>query len=213
VNPARIARLRGGIYRFLALGFSYPDPELVETARGAISALEPHGLFEFSFALEVAAAAEEVAGSSLEELEVAYIALFEAGVGGAACSPFESGRIGDPRRIPEIQSTLRRTYLRFGIALEVAPDMVDHVATELEVMALLCWREAQAWPTSGLPIRALAHQRELLEEHLGRWMPAFARRVAAARRHPAYGALAHALAAFIEHERQWVDRLAAAEGM
>lgn len=197
------------MYRFLALGFSYPSPELSETARGALRIFDEHGLFDFSFGLALASAVDEVAASAVDGLEVAYIALFEAGPGGAVCSPFESGHLGDPRQVPEIRSTLRRTYLRFGIALDVGPDLADHIATELEVMALLCRREAATRPR--LPGRVLEHQRELIGDHLGRWVPSFGRSVVAADRHPAYGCLADALTAFVQHEHQWITQLVTAE--
>ncbi len=204
------ARLRQGVYRLLALGFSYPSPRLVETAAGAPAALDAYGLFDFSFSLDVVEASAEVARSSLEELEVAYIALFEAGLGGTACSLFESDHLADPRlgQVAEVRSAVRRTLLRFGLTLEgTLPDMVDHLSTELDAMALLCSREVTDWETSGRPGRSLSHQRELFEDHLGRWAPSLARQVRDAARHPAYTALAAALAAFVEHERQWLPRL------
>lgn len=208
MNLDQAARLRQGIYRLFALGFSYPNPELIETASGALAALDDQGLFEFSFALDVAEAIDTVASAKLEELEVSYIALFEAGVGGAACSPHESAHRADPRlgEVAEIQSEIRRTYLRLGLSVEgMSPDMVDHITVELDVMALLCQREAEAWTRD--PGRAIRHQLELLEDHLLRWAPDFAARLVSASHHPAYTSLAVALDAFLGHDRQWVPRL------
>lgn len=208
MNLDQTARLRQGVYRFLSLGFSYPSRELIETASGALPALDDRGLFEFSYALDLAEAIDAAASARLEELEVAYIALFEAGVGSIACSPHESTYLADPRlgQVAEIQSEIRRTYLRFGLSLEgVSPDMVDHITVQLDVMALLCRREAEAWTRD--PGRPMRHQWELLDGHLLRWAPAFSERVVATGRHSAYTSLGRALDAFLRHERQWVPRV------
>ncbi len=208
MNLEQAARLRQGVYRLLSLGFGYPKPSLIEAASGALAVLDDQGLFEFSFALDVAEAAGSIASTGVEELEVAYIAVFEAGVGALACSPYESSYRAAPDRggVAEIQSELRRAYLRFGLSVkEVSPDMIDHIATELDVMALLCSREAEAW--SDDPGRTIRHERELLEEHLLRWAPDLAGRVKAAGHHPAYTSLAGALDAFLGQERQWVPRV------
>ena len=208
MNLEQAARLRQGVYRFLSLGFAYPTSELIETASGALDVLDGQGLFNFAFALDVAEAIDAVALASLDELEVSYIALFEAGVGGAVCSPHESAHRADPRlgEVAELQAEIRRTYLRFGLSLHgISRDMVDHIAVELDVMALLCRREAEGW--GGDPSRAIRHQRELLDEHLLRWAPSLAGRVGRAQGHPAYTSLGLALDSFLNHERQWVPKL------
>lgn len=172
---------------------------------------EDLGIFDFAFAADVAIAAEELSGADIEELSVAYVALFEAGVAGAACPPYESAYRSDPRtgQVAHLQSDLKRSILRYGLRIhDGSQDLVDHVATEMHVMAMLCRREAEVHATDRPADRAASHQEEFLNNHLFLWVPAFARRVGQIDRHRAYTALAVATRAFLAHERQMLPLLA-----
>lgn len=215
MNLSQLGRLREGVYRFAANGLSSPTAELQDVAAGTVAVLDGLGLFDYAFALPVVDAAQALADADRRDLEGAHAALFEAGVGGAACSPHAATYVADPRtgEVARVQASIGLTYRRLGFADLVAdPDMVDHVATELEVMARLCDDEVRRRGDDDDPNVAVGLQHEFINECVEPWIPSFARRVREADRHPAYSALAMALHAFIEHERELIPMLLAPVG-
>lgn len=206
----RLARLREGVYRFTGVGFSYPTADVIDAAAATVPILDDLGLFDFAFALPVVEAANSLAESDLGELEGAYSALFDAGVAGAACSPHLTTYVADPRtgEVAKVQADLRATHRRLGIDNRISDaDMVDHVATQLEVMARLCAEEVRLWVRGKDSTTQLSRQHEYLTEYLWPWIPEFTARVATIDRHRAYTTLATSLHAFVEHERDLIAQL------
>jgi TorA maturation chaperone TorD len=212
VSLEQLSRLRQGVYRLLGAGFSYPTTETVEAAGGAIAVLEELGLFDYAFAVDLAEATSSLAAAELTELEVAFVALFEAGVAGAACPPHESAYRSNARtgEVAGLRSELKRTILRFGLDLDDdSQDMVDHVATEMFVMAMLCRRESELHASTRPFGRVMSSQSEFLNDHILLWVPQFAGMVQARRPNPTYEALAAAIRSFLIHENQIVPLLKA----
>ncbi len=211
-----LSRLRQGVYRLAGAGFSHPTGELIAAAGGTLAVLEELGLFDYSFAPAVTEAVEALAVADADEVAVAYVALFDAGVAGAACPPHESAHLGNSRtgEVAEIQSDLKRSYLRYGLRTAVgSADMVDHVSTEMHVMAMLCAHEASRHGSNRPSDRAVRNQSEFLTGHVLRWVPRFTAKVRSTDRHAVYSALAGGLHAFLAHERQLLPLLVeAAEG-
>lgn len=85
----------------------------------------------------------------------------------------------------------------------------DHVATELEFMALLLFKQRTAFARSDDTVESAAEhgeicrqaQAEFLREHLGWWAPAFAHAVRRKAERGLYFAVANLLAAFLPVER------------
>jgi TorA maturation chaperone TorD len=86
---------------------------------------------------------------------------------------------------------------------DTAAERPDHIGMELEFMSVLAAREAYArehqLDEAQFEI-CLDAQKKFLREHLGRWAPAFARRLARSAIHPALAALAELTGAFIAIE-------------
>lgn len=214
MNPEDLSRLRQGVYRLLGAGVSRPTTALLETAATAPALFDEMGVFEFSYAAELLDACQALGDADLERLSIAYATMFETGVAGAACTPHESAFRADARtgEVAAVVAELKRTVLRFGLQLADAQgDMVDHIGTELEIMASLCRREAEHRSQDRSVGRVLAHQREFLEGHLLAWAPAFAQRVIESQSHAAYSAVASALVAFLADEQQLVPFLLVTE--
>jgi DMSO reductase family type II enzyme chaperone len=217
VSLEDLSRLRQGVYRLAGAGFSSPDDEMIAGVGGAIPVLDALGLFDYAFAPAITEAVDALTASDTDSLAVAYVTLFEAGVGGAVCSPYESAHLGDSRtgEVAQIQSELKRTYLRYGLVVDEGPaGLIDHVATEMHVMAALCELGAER-ESSGRSLDLIAlNQLEFLSDHLLKWVPQFTARIQGADRHHFYTALAEAVHSFLEHERQlvplMVDALAGA---
>lgn len=211
MNPEQLSRLRGGVYRLLGAGFSYPTPDMILAAGGTTGVLADIGLFDFSFAPDLATAADEFSRSDLEEISIAYVALFEAGVTGAVCSPYESAFRSDPRTggVANLHSQLKRIIMRFGLKLDPgSSDAVDHVATEMHVMTMLCRRETEVRAGGRAIETVLAQQSEFLNRHVLAWVPSLAAKVHQIDHHPAYTALASATRSFLAHEKQLLPLLA-----
>lgn len=136
----------------------------------------------------------------------AYLAAFgHAARGSCPLNEIEYGDIkADPLFQPHRLADLAAFYRAFG--LEVAGDAgerQDHLCLELEFMCVLAAKEAYALEHQ-IGDDHLAQcreaQKKFLREHLGRWTPAFARRLAAATNEPSLRGLAEFTRMFIESE-------------
>ncbi len=71
-------------------------------------------------------------------------------------------------------------YRAFGLEAAAGGERLDHIATELEFASFLAWKEASAAAAAEEERAAIARdaRRRFIEEHLGRWAPSFAARLA-----------------------------------
>lgn len=151
-------------WRWLAAAFTYPDAEIW----GWLNTPAMH--------VPVPNA------PTLNAQRSTYMSLFGHTVRGD-CPPHEieygdlkADALYQPHRLADIAAF----YAAFG--LELAPDMadrVDHLAMECEFFSVLCAKEAYALEYSPTNLDLCRDaQKKFLREHLGRWTPAFARRLA-----------------------------------
>ncbi len=138
----------------------------------------------------------------------AYLTAFgHAARGSCPLNEIEYGDIkADPLFQPHRLADLAAFYRAFG--LEIAPDAGerhDHLGLELEFLCVLAAKDAYAleYQLDGAD-HALCReaQRKFLREHLGRWTPAFGRRLATATSNPALRSLAEVTRTFVESECQ-----------
>lgn len=136
----------------------------------------------------------------------AYLATFgHAARGGCPLNEIEYGDIkADPLFQPHRLADLAAFYRAFGLEVTAdAGERQDHICLELEFMCVLAAKEGYALEHQ-LDGDQLAQcrdaQKKFLREHLGRWTPAFTRRLTAATNDPALRALAEFTRAFIESE-------------
>jgi TorA maturation chaperone TorD/Pyruvate/2-oxoacid:ferredoxin oxidoreductase delta subunit len=124
-----------------------------------------------------------------EGLEAEYARLF-VGPGRPVAHPYESV-YREGRVMGDCTLAVRQSYAAEGLAPE-GHSLPDHVAVELEFMAHLAQREAEA-QERGDEEGALAYLRQqeaFLSEHLGRWLPRFCQRILTGGAHPFYADLA-----------------------
>jgi DMSO reductase family type II enzyme chaperone len=110
----------------------------------------------------------------------------------------------DPLFQPHRLADLAAFYRAFGLeVVDDAGERHDHICLELEFMTVLAAKEAYAREHQ-LDADQLAQcrdaQKSFLREHLGRWTPAFTRRLASTTGEPTLVALAEFTRAFIESE-------------
>lgn len=136
----------------------------------------------------------------------AYLATFgHAARGSCPLNEIEYGDLkADPLFQPHRLADLAAFYRAFGLEVtEDAGERHDHICLELEFMCVLAAKEAWALEhqlDGDQLTQCQDAQKKFLREHLGRWTPAFTRRLAAATHEPTLRALAEFTRAFIESE-------------
>jgi DMSO reductase family type II enzyme chaperone len=201
---AEQAVARAFIYRLLAK--AYEDPtregwewlchaETQQSLRAAMRSVELVGLPPLM-----------IVSDAFESFHAAYLAAFgHAARGSCPLNEIEYGDIkADPLFQPHRLADLAAFYRAFGLEVtEDGGERHDHICLEFEFMCVLAAKEAYALG-QGHDARRLEQcrdaQKKFLREHLGRWTPAFARRLVAATTDPALQALAQFTRAFVEAE-------------
>ncbi len=143
----------------------------------------------------------------LEELGVEYVRLFASGVDGALSPPTESYYRAQARggAVAEIVADLQAEYRVLGLAV-TGSEPADHITSELEVMSVLCGREAAAWDNAAEmeALRQIRLEEAFLRRHPAQWVPAFARKARRAARHRFYDAVVDAIHALVVHDVDFV---------
>lgn len=193
--PERLAQ--SDLLLALARAFAEPRPSLLVDLRevaavadalaAAAGAREPAAL-----GASLRAAATEAAAAGFEALSAEHHRLFSCGV---VCPLHETGFVR--RDKGNVLGDIAGFYRAFGLTLrEEQHERLDHLSAELEFLALLLLMLARA-EDEGLEEQAQvtrAAARAFAEDHLGEWLPGFARRLTETTRAPAYAHLADALA-------------------
>jgi len=207
-----LARLRQGLYRFIAAGLLPPDSERMTALASAIAVIETSTIDGFAFATWWHPLAADLDDPpSIDVLEADYVRLFEAGVSEPPCPLVESAYLRLPGGPGALLVDLDREYRRFGLAANPLVALpADHAVLQLEAMAALCAREDEATERGDVveARRVLGEEERFLDRHLARWFPVMARRGAMVAGDGFYGTLLTAARAFVHHDRDLVATLA-----
>jgi len=205
-----VAQVGASAYGLMAHGFRYPDSEWLtvlmdprrwkvwpDTLPGACPEVAKR------FRALQASAGQMNAPAALEDLQEQYALLFGHSVRGM-CPPYELefGKSEVIQRASDL-ADINGFFSAFG--MELAGDISerpDHISVEAEFMAVLCLKEiAGGTHQNHELIETVRHaQTEFLKAHLGRWVPAFARRVMASSNDGFYGILARFADAWVERD-------------
>ena len=122
--------------------------------------------------------APHLAAADLDDVRGEYLALFDHGPDRTSLYETEHGRMSGMSK-GNVLADLAGFYLAFGLA-RVDGDMADHVAVELEFYAVLLARQARLAASGDAEGREIVEdaRRKFLADHLGRFVPAIAARVA-----------------------------------
>jgi TorA maturation chaperone TorD len=179
------ALARAVVYRFLCAALRYPDREATEVLRSTRPAVGE--------ALQVLGDATGEPGARFAELDACtdgwdtearedvHIQAFGHAPDGP-CPPYE-GQYGDHEdslQMPHELSDLGAFYAAFGVKLATrARERVDSVAVECEYLSFLCQKSAYGEAQADAELVRLTWdgQRTFFRDHLGRWAPAFSRRL------------------------------------
>lgn len=210
LEPADIALCRSALWEALALGFRPPTAETVARLASEEGAL----------ALAEAAAALDAAGGAalarrvrrlgrarprggLAALGDAFERLFGHTARGRV-PPYETEYGEDSLFLPaQEMSDLAAFYRAFGLVLSPrARERMDHVSCECEFLLVLARKEAYAIERGDAAMLEGTRQgaRLFLREHLGRWAPAFGRKLHREDQDGFYGALGSLCEAVVTRE-------------
>ncbi len=204
-----LAVARSFIHRFLAKAYEDPMPDTWRwlTQAQTINSLRAANVY---VGQSVLVSAETLIQAFLppafDSFLNAYIATFgHAARGSCPLNEIEYGDIkADPLFQPHRLADLAAFYRAFGLEVaEDAGERHDHICLELEFMCVLAAKEAYALEhqhDATQLAQCREAQKKFLREHLGRWTPAFTRRLAAATNEPTLRALAEFTRVFIESE-------------
>ncbi len=203
---------RALLYQFLARAFEDPVVETwawltnAGTHAAVLSAVRM--LAPGAPGLENTAAAllARLRPGDLESFQTAHVIAFgHAARGDCPLNEIEYGDLNaDPLFQPHQLADLAAFYRAFGLEVaDGAAERPDHLGMEFEFMSVLAAKEAYAHVHKADGERcALCReaQKKFLREHLGRWAPAFVRRLARAATDEALAALADFTRDFITAE-------------
>ena len=195
-QPISLAELRASLYSTLVLGFSAPNEGILEELSDGL-----HEVLNQEDSLPAIPALIDgiknleasINSSDKTSLMEEYHRLF-VGPYSLLVPPYESIYREIPRTVMG-ESTLEviKRYQEAGFLLSPSfKDLPDHIAAELEFMALLCERERRAWRRRDLSQAAklLSLEETFLRDHLLRWIPNFTSKILASTEFPFYRALA-----------------------
>ncbi len=207
-----LAGFREAAYRLFSQAFLYPADERLTALAAATQELaqDDHVAAQFAFYIDwrrILAFVGSV-GAPRIDLEEQHVALFGASKAGTLCPPYESAYLS-PSGQPDGLSLARieAAYSEIGIAPSPETgELPDHVAIELEFMAMLCGQEAAAWEEDDVAgaVKAMRRAKRFLDGHLSVWLPAFARRLAATDKDGFYCTVSEGAAAFVLYDRDLV---------
>ncbi|RJP36238.1 MAG: hypothetical protein C4547_07810 [Phycisphaerales bacterium] len=212
LNEVELAHARCAAYSLIAHGFRDPDrswrAELADPARWAEwpdRLADTHGPAVAPLRALRALFSGSDEATAVETLQPRFAALFGHCVRGA-CPPYELefGQGEVIQRAADL-ADISGFYAAFGMDLsgEIS-ERADHVSVEAEFLAVLCAKEACGLEQGDCELVEAARdaQRQFLKSHLGRWLPAFVRRLAGAAPGDYYSRLAEFADAFVTCECQ-----------
>lgn len=201
------------LHQFLARAFEYPShptwswlcsPGTLAALHLALDRLAPHE--DAPLRRAARGLAEHLVELEFDAFHDDYVAAIgHAARGSSPINEIEYGELkADPLLQPHRLADLAAFYRAFGMELsDDGGERLDHLAVELEFMAVLAGQEIHALE-QGLSDEVLVinldAQRLFLREHLGRWCPTFARRLEAMVSDGALRAAARFLLTWVEED-------------
>ncbi|OGG56347.1 MAG: hypothetical protein A3F84_22225 [Candidatus Handelsmanbacteria bacterium RIFCSPLOWO2_12_FULL_64_10] len=206
VDSVDLALCRSALYEALALGFRPSTRETVArlaSAEGAVALADAAAVIDGGLAERARDLAAPGGASDPEALTASYRRLF-GHTARSPVSPYETEYGQDALfQQPQEMGDLGGFLKAFGLTLRAeAHERIDHVSCECEFLAFLCRKEAYALTRGDEAMAGETRRagRLFLRDHLGRFGPAFARRLTQEDAGGFYGALGGLCLAFLAAE-------------
>ena len=209
IAGSALARLRQGAARLLAAGLLTPTASRSERILDGVVVLEELGSRDFAFGTPIRDWVDALREADPSSVVTEHVRLFGSGMDGALCPPMSSQYLGgnlhgDPARFAaRIEGLMRKS----GFSLNDPSLPPDHLVVQLELLSALCKGEAAAREVGVDVIECLGWQQDLVGG-LRRWVTTFAHDVTNRDRSGAYGPLAHAISAYVDHDHDLIRLIA-----
>jgi TorA maturation chaperone TorD len=209
-GEVEMALCRSALYEALALGCRPPTAETVTrlaSAEGAEALADAASVLDAASGTALAALVRPLASPpprpSVERLDAEYRRLFGHTARGLV-PPYETEYGEDSPFLPaQEMGDLAGFFRAFGLVLHpAAHERIDHISCAFEFLLFMARKEALALERGQKAMRddiRIAY-RLFLRDHLGRFAPAFGKRLAREDAGGFYGALGELCAAFVGHE-------------
>lgn len=197
---------RSLLYSLLSRGFRFPSQEQVDSVRkGQFADAVQGATADLAYGALKGDELGRGTALSYESFQGNYIALFEVGGDfGPPCTLYE-GEYGGGRM--KVMEEVLRFYHHFGLRLSTEKrDRPDHLASELEFMHLLTFKEAEALAKGQERRVYLQAQRDFLRFHLSDFVAAVSRS-AGGKRAPFYADLACLAEGFCQKELAYLHSI------
>ena len=205
-----LALCRSILYEALTLGFRPPTMETISrlaSTEGANALAAAAAVLDSVWDSDLASLARRPSAPqplcSLADLHASYRQLFGHTARGGV-PPYETEYGEDALfQPPQEMSDLGGFYQAFGLTLRPSEhERIDHIACECEFLLFLARKEAYALVHDDAAMLEETRRatRLFLRDHLGRWAPAFGRKLAREDQGGFYGALGDLLAGFVTQE-------------
>ena len=218
---ADLAWFRERSYRLLSQSFLQPDDDTVQTIRALAAELGEERAIQDELALsaefrQLCSIWRDIDEPAVRQIQTRYVSLFAATAGGVPCPPYESTYMA-ARGMSEavVLASVERDYATAGLyGTSTKKQAPDHISMEMEFLAILCGRESEAWEAEKTlqGIGLLEKESRFIETHLGLWLQAFGHDVQRADPGGVYADVAAAALAFVTHDRDLAEELAASPG-
>lgn len=200
--PDNETTARTGVYQLLARLTSIPDRDIYEgaaTGTWGKELTEAGKLLAFPFDFGSAGIEGSV---SQEDFQAEFLRVFEIGNGaGPAASLYGGAYAGD--RMQRLEEVVR-FYEYFGLSTSAEdPRPADHLATELEFMKYLTFKEAvSSSPRLQTSYRRAQH--DFLERQLSTWVPSLVEKTRAAGTWPYWEWVTATVGGFVAADANYV---------
>lgn len=206
--PDNETTARTGVYQLLARLVSYPDREIYEAAvagEAGAHLAEAGKLLPFAQSFESPA----INGStSLEDFQAEFLRIFEVGNGGAPPAPIYGGMY-EAQRMQRLEEVVR-FYEYFGLSTSAEdPRPADHLATELEFMKYLTYKEAVS-SSPRLQVSYRRAQHDFLDRQITSWVPRLEERARASEAWPYWTWVTSTVNSFVEADSKYISGVLAA---
>jgi TorA maturation chaperone TorD len=198
-----ITEVRASVYCALAVGFSAPSKRnLQKLSSQLLEVMQQRRSLNVWPSLDgrIKALQASINGFERLSLRAEYHRLF-VGPYKLPAPPYASVYLeSEPTVMGPSTLKVLRMYEEAGFLLSPSfKDLPDHIAAELEFMALLCEEEGAAWQGDDLCEAASLLSREdaFLAQHLVRWIPDFASKIISTTESPFYRGLASLLQDYV----------------
>jgi DMSO reductase family type II enzyme chaperone len=209
LSDVDLALCRATLYSALALGFRPPseeaiarliEPENAAALAQAAAIVDPETTAGFTSDIEAVSQAGRVGVAALAS---SYRALF-GHIARGPIPPYET-EYGNEALFqqPQELGDLMGFYHAFGLTVKLAAhERPDHISCECEFLSFLTMKEAYALEHGETEMLQETRKAErlFLKDHLGRFLPAFAKKISREERSGFFSALAEFCLRFVTHE-------------